>query len=44
MARSTHARYDAASRFERREARRPRPAARRQRTRHAALAAAIREA
>ena len=41
MARSTHATYTAADRFERRASRRQRPAARRQNTRHAVVRAAL---
>lgn len=44
MARSTHAHYTAADRFERKAARRKRPTAKRVSTRHAAIAAAILEA
>jgi hypothetical protein len=44
MARSNHSHYAAADRFERAAARRKRPTSRRQGTRHAVVAAAIREA
>lgn len=44
MARSHHARYDAAERFERKAARRQQPRTRRQGTRTAIVAAAAREA
>lgn len=44
MARSTHATYTAADRYERRAARRPRPTARRTGTRRALVAAALLEA
>lgn len=44
MARSTHAVYTAADRFERKAARRPLPVDRRTGTRHAVVAAALVEA
>lgn len=44
MARSDHASYTAADRYERRASKRPRPLFRRQSTRRAIIALAIREA
>ena len=44
MARSTHAQYTAADRFERRASRRQAPRVRRQGTRHAVVTAALQEA
>lgn len=44
MARSSHARYTAADKHERKFARRPKPQPRREGTRYLAIAAAIREA
>lgn len=44
MARSTHATYTAADRYERRANRRTRPTERRRNTRHAVIAAEIAEA
>lgn len=44
MSKSLHAKYDAAERFERKAARKPRPKVRRQRTRRQIIAAAIKEA
>lgn len=44
MARSTHSHYTAADRYERRQARRPRPVTRRTGTRSAVVAAALQEA
>lgn len=41
MARSTHAQYNAAERFERKAARKPRPTARRQNTRSAIVRLAL---